>query len=285
MITLLHEVRIRDYDILMIQESWRHYEEAKMYNSRDINFILKNNEKKTCFYVNNRIDDNNWHSIWHFKNVKIIILQLWRQNKEFSQDSINAQKICSMNIHEMYNFSSINYNEISSKESLLVLKQTLRMSNENVIINNFNLHHFHWNKSSYFKQHLLSNDLLIVMRFVDAILSLLKNIIIRNYQKLKIIIDLFFATQRVVNKLISCEVIHEMENSFDHLFIDIIFDLKAQKKSKRRFKRNWKALNEKKFNNVIRNHLSKFLLNALTNQQRIDNYITKLLQTLKEIIK
>ena len=73
-ITLLHEMKIKDYNILMIQESWRHYKKTKMYNSRDIDFILKNNKEKTCFYVNNRIDDNNWHNTWHFKNVKIIIL-------------------------------------------------------------------------------------------------------------------------------------------------------------------------------------------------------------------
>ena len=143
MIALLHEMRIRNYDILMIQESWRHHEKTRMYSSRDTDFILKNNEKKTCFYVNNRIDDNNWHSTWHFKNVKIIILQLRRQSEKSSQDSMNTHEICSMNIHEMYNFSSINYNEISSRKSLFVLKQTLRMSNENVIMNDFNLHHFH----------------------------------------------------------------------------------------------------------------------------------------------
>ena len=198
---------------------------------------------------------------------------------------MNTQKICSMNIHEMYNFSSINYNEILSKESLFVLKQALRMSNENVIVNDFNLHHFHWSESSYFKQHLLSNNLLIVMRFVDAILSLLKSIIIKDYQESKIIIDLFFAIQKVVNKLISCEIIHEMKNSFDHLFIDIIFDLRTQKKSKRRFKRNWKVLNKKKFNDVIRDHLLKSLSDVLTNRQRMNNYITKLLQTLKEAAK
>ena len=56
---------------------------------------------------------------------------------------MNAQKICLMNIHEMYNFLLINYNKILSRKSLFVLKQTLRMSNENVIINNFNLHHFY----------------------------------------------------------------------------------------------------------------------------------------------
>ena len=56
---------------------------------------------------------------------------------------MNTQKICLMNIYKMYNFSLINYNEISLKESLFVLKQALRMSNENVIINNFNLHHLY----------------------------------------------------------------------------------------------------------------------------------------------
>ena len=143
MITLLHEMSIKDYDILMIQKSWWHHKRTKTYNSRDIDFILKDNEKRTCFYVNNRIDDNNWHNIWHFKNVKIIILQLRRQSEKFSQDLMNTHEICLMNIHKMYNFSSINYNEVSSKENLFVLKQTLRISNENVIVNDFNLHHFH----------------------------------------------------------------------------------------------------------------------------------------------
>ena len=143
MIILLHEMRIRDYDILMIQESWRHHEKAKTYNSRGIDFTLKDNEEKTCFYVNNRINGNSWHNTWHFKNVKIIILQLRRQNEEFSQDSMNTHEICSMNIHEMYNSSSVNYNEVSSKENLFVLKQTLRMSSESVIMNDFNLHYSH----------------------------------------------------------------------------------------------------------------------------------------------
>ena len=47
-----------------------------------------------------------------------------------------------MNIYNIYNFSSINHNEISEKESFLALKQALRMQNKNVVMNNFNLHHF-----------------------------------------------------------------------------------------------------------------------------------------------
>ena len=70
-------------------------------------------------------------------------MQLQRQNEKFLQNSMNTHEICSMNIHEMYNFSLINYNEILSKESLLVLKQILRILNESVIMNDFNLHHFY----------------------------------------------------------------------------------------------------------------------------------------------
>ena len=146
MIILLHEKRIKNYNILMIQKLWQHHEKTRTYNSRDIDFTLKNNNEKTCFYVNNRIDGNNWHNTWHFKNVNIITLQLRKQNKENARDSMNTQLnsmniSCSMNIYDVYNFSPINHNEISEKENLFTLKQALRMQSESVIINDFNLYH------------------------------------------------------------------------------------------------------------------------------------------------
>ena len=184
---------------------------------------------------------------------------------------------CLMNIYNIYNLSSVNHNEILKKESFFALKQTMYMQNKNVIINDFNLHHFVWKKFLYLKQYLLLNDLLIMMRIVDVTLLLFRNIVTKDYQNFKIIVDLSFATTEIVDKFIFCDVIHEMKNSFDHLFIDTVFDLKAQKKLKRRFKRNWKILNEKKFKNVIWKHLSKSLLNTSTSRQRIDNYMTTFL--------
>ena len=179
-------------------------------------------------------------------------------------DSMNAS--CSMNIHDVYNSSSINHNKILKKENFFALKQTLRMQSESVIINDFNLHHSVWKEFSYSRQHLLLNDLLIMMRIVDVTLSLSRNIVTKNYQNFKIIINLSFATAKIVDKLIFYDVIYELKNSFDHLFIDTIFNLKTQKKSKWRFKRNWKVLNEKKFKNVIWKHLSKSLSNTSTNR-------------------
>ena len=47
----------------------------------------------------------------------------------------------SMNIHNIYNLLSVNHNKILKKEIFFALKQTLRIQNKNVIINDFNLHH------------------------------------------------------------------------------------------------------------------------------------------------
>ena len=73
-------------------------------------------------------------------------MQLQQQNEENAQNLMNTQSnsmnaSCSMNIYDIYNFLSINHNKISKKKNFFALKQTLRMQNENVIINNFNLHH------------------------------------------------------------------------------------------------------------------------------------------------
>ena len=48
-----------------------------------------------------------------------------------------------MNIHKIYNSLSVNYNKILSRKSLFILKQTLRMLNKNIIINDFNLHYLY----------------------------------------------------------------------------------------------------------------------------------------------
>ena len=62
MITLLQKKKIKKYDILVIQKLWRYSESARTYNSRNVDFTLKNNEEKTCFYVKKRINSNSWYT-------------------------------------------------------------------------------------------------------------------------------------------------------------------------------------------------------------------------------
>ena len=60
MISLLQKKNIVNYDVLMIQKSWRDTKNAHAYNSCNIDFTLINNEDKLCFLINKRINNNNW---------------------------------------------------------------------------------------------------------------------------------------------------------------------------------------------------------------------------------
>ena len=78
-----------------------------------------------------------------------------------------------MNKHKVYNLSSINYSEITSKNDFIILKKTLHMKSENVIMSDFSLHYFLQAKLLYFKQYLLTDDLLSFICLIDVTLSLL----------------------------------------------------------------------------------------------------------------
>ncbi len=164
MIALLHEKKIKNYDILILQEFWWFNENFRAYCSATVDFTLKNNENKICFYINKRIDSNIWHSTWHFKDVNTITLQTLTNNTQTTQKVIH--------IHEAYNLSLRDYEVIHEKESLSNIEKMLHMSKECILVKDFNLHHLTWEELFYSRQHLLSNDLIEIITNVDASLML-----------------------------------------------------------------------------------------------------------------
>ena len=152
--------------------------------------------------------------------MSTIILHL-RFDEERSESEI-------LQIHRIYNSPSINHNETNNKESLSKVKATMSMHGESIAVGDFNLHHSSWADLFYFKQHLLANDLLNIMQNVKISLTLLKDIITRDYQEAQIIMNLSFVTDDIANKLIYCEINEKVENAFDHLSIRTILDLRTQ---------------------------------------------------------
>ena len=161
-----------------------------------------------------------------------------------------TQKV--IHIHEAYNLSLRNHEVIHEKESLSDIEKTLHMSKECILVKDFNLHHFTWEKLFYSRQHLLSNDLIEMIINVDASLTLSQNTITRNYQKFQMTINLIFTTNDIMNQLIWCEIDEEMKNFSDHLLIQTIINFKVCKKSAQKSRHNWKTMNEEKFINTLK---------------------------------
>ena len=141
MITLLHEKNIKKYDILIIQELWRFNESFKTYCFASANFTLTNNESKTCFYINKKIDSNMWYLTWHFKKVNIVTIQIHTNDEQTISKSIY--------IHETYNSFFKDHETTHEKRNLSMIKQTLNMHEKSILMKNFNLHHSTWKNFSY----------------------------------------------------------------------------------------------------------------------------------------
>ncbi len=124
-----------------------------------------------------------------------------------------------IHIHKAYNLSLKNHEIIHEKENLSNIKKTLHMLKENILVKDFNLHHFTWEESFYLKQHLLLNELIKMIININALLALFQNIITRNYQEFQMTINLIFMTDDIMNQLIWCKINKEMKNFSDHLLI------------------------------------------------------------------
>ncbi len=141
MIMLLHEKKIKNYDILILQELWQFDDIFKAYCSAIVDFTLKNNEDRICFYINKRINSNIWYSTWYFKDVDTIMLQT------LTNDAQMIQKV--IHIHEAYNSSLKDHKIIHEKENLSNIEKMLHMLRESILVEDFNLHHFTWEESFY----------------------------------------------------------------------------------------------------------------------------------------
>ncbi len=120
---------------------------------------------------------------------------------------------------------------------------------------------------------------------IDASLALFQDIIMRNYQEFQMTINLIFMTDDIMNQLIWCKINEEMKNFSNHLSIQTIIDFRVCKKSARKSCCNWKIMNEEKFINILKEQMSKSLLNHEMRCWCINEYIKQLLNALKKIIK
>ena len=161
----------------------------------------------------------------------------------------------------VYNSSFKDHEIIHEKENLSNIKKTLHMSKENILVKDFNLHHFTWKESFYLRQHLLLNELIEMITNIDASLALSQDTITRTYQESQMTINLVFTTENITNRLIWCEINEKMKNFSDHLLIQTVINLKVCKKSARRLRCNWKTMNEKKFINTLKEQMLESLLN------------------------
>jgi hypothetical protein len=211
MIFMLANSKIQNYDILTIQEFWHNACVFTSYNSLIVDFHLtyeKKNDVKICFYINVKLNVNDW-SIEHvFFDVCIIKLKIIQKN---------IHRI--VHIHNVYSASSISYfsNELFS--SLKMMKRFLNDDTKHVLLKDFNLHHLLWSNSIRFTQHVAIDQLIELFNTTHMQLCLSQNIIIWEARNSISTIDLMFMTNRLQACVTHCESRLDLYQFSNHILL------------------------------------------------------------------
>jgi hypothetical protein len=226
--------------VLIIQKFWRNACVSTSYNSFNIDFHLTyhdENDVRTCFYVNTKLDVNRWSMHFSFEDVCTLKLK-----------TIDDRII---NIHNVYNSSFVFYTFRIVLIALKTMKSKLINEKKHILLDDFNLHHSMWKEIFRSTQHDAANQLIDVVLQTRMQLTLSTNTIIWKARHLSSTIDLMFMINWLVNNVISCETRFDLNQSSNHISIFITFTLEINSVSIRQ-KRSWKRVDVEKLRSNLR---------------------------------
>jgi hypothetical protein len=269
MISLLANFQIREYDILTIQNSWRNVCVSTSYNSFSIDFHFLYEMKKNvraCFYVNTKLNVNNW-SI-DFVSLNMCTLKL----------HLNDQHI--VNIHNVYNVSSMFY----ALNALLLIIETTQnrfvIDEEHVFLKDFNLHHFLWSNSIRSIQHTAIDQLIDLLVNKHMNLCLFQRIVTWKAKNSRNIIDLIFMIERLQASITHCENRRDLNQSSNSISISTIFTLKIEQTFVKE-RKAWKKIDSERLTFCLRLLVVSAFFN---NVNDIETFVKKIQLSVQSII-
>jgi hypothetical protein len=270
MISLLTNSQIKEYDILTIQKFRRNVCVSTSYNSFSIDFYFLYEMKKNvrvCFYVNTKLNVNNW-SI-DFVSLNMCTLKL----------NLNDQ--CIVNIHNVYNVFSMFY---ASDASLLIIETTQNrfvIDEEHVFLKNFNLHHSLWSDSIRSTQHTAIDQLIDLLVNKHMNLCLSQKIVIWKAKNSRNIINLIFMIERLQASITHCESRRDLSQSSNYISIFTIFTLKIERTFVKK-RKAWKKIDNEKLTFCLRTFVVSTFFN---NVNDIETFVKEIQFSVQSIIQ
>jgi hypothetical protein len=261
MISLLIDLIVQQFDVLIIQKFWRNACVSTSYNSFNIDFHLiyyRENDVRTCFYVNTKLDVNKWSMNFSFEDFCTLKLK-----------TIDDRII---NIYNVYSSSFVFYTFRIVLITLKIVKSKLMNEEEHILLNDFNLHHSMWEEIFRSTQHDATNQFIDVVLQTRMQFTLSTSTIIWKTRHLSSTIDLVFMISWLVNNVISCETRFDFNQSLNHISIFIILTLEIDFVSIKQ-KRAWKRVDVEKLRNSWRLFVVSSSFNIVEQVKVFANFI------------
>jgi exonuclease III len=248
MATLLRDPKVKDFDILAIQEPWVNtFADTTHHPAKDHFHLCYPQSKyegpaKVCMFINKRLDHSKWKSESHNQCICTVTLALGQGNDTGE-----------IKLHNIYNPDQ----KAENRQSVLPHLRRILLSaqqREQIVVGDFNLHHDMWGGPDGPRREAEAEDLVELMEDFDLTSTLAPGTITYEEGSKQATIDLCLVTLGLVDRIIRSEVDRSLDHDSDHLPIVTSLDISVKQLS-REPSRNWKSVDEKRFKSAIVNNL------------------------------
>ncbi len=266
----LIDKKVREFDIVAIQKQDCNNNDSQSFNSA-YNFfhLVKNSssQSRTCIYVNKCLRFNQWIVETAESDICSIRILICNADDE-------TQMLRLLNI-----YNSCSLFTTFTERSLIIsrLNEILKNDCKQLIVEDFNLHHSHWEEWRCFTRHTMTDTLLNIITNARLKLLLKSDIITREAHNQFTMIDLVFSSKKIQFMICKCKIQINLHQRLNHLLI--ITELCLQTISVQLSTWwLWKKMNIETLSAYLRIHLS--LKRSLNNKTMINDRVCKIIRVL-----
>ncbi len=229
-------------------------------------------QSRTCIYINKYLRFNQW--IVETAESDICLIRILTCNADDETQTLRLLNI----------YNSCSLFTTFTEKSLIIsrLNKLLKNDCEQLIVENFNLHHSHWEEWRCFTRHTTIDTLLNIITNVRLKLLLKSNTITCEAYNQFTMIDLVFSSEKIQFMTCKCKIRIDLHQRLNHLLI--VTELCLQTISVQLSTWwLWKKINTEALSAYLRIHLS--LKHSLDDKTMMNNKVCKIIRVLQKIIE
>ncbi len=182
----------------------------------------------------------------------------------------------------IYNSSSLFITFTERFSTISRLNELLKNDCEQLVVENFNLHHSHWKRWKCFTRHMMTDTLLNIITNARLRLLLKSDIITRKIHNQFTMINLVFSSEKIQSMTCKCKVRIDLHQKSNHL--SIVIELNLQTISVQLLTHwLWKKMNTETLSTYLQIHLLSD--HSLNSKAEMNDRVTEIIRVLQEIIE
>ncbi len=204
--------KVRKFNIIIIQKQDHNNNSLQSFNSiHNFFHLVKNSssQSRTCIYINKHLKFDQW--IVKTVESDICLIRILTRNADDEMQTLRLLNV--------YNSCSL-FTTFTEKSSIIsCLNELLKNDCKQLIIKDFNLHHFHWEERRCFTHHTMTDILLNVIINARLKLLLKSDIITHKAHNQFTMINLVFNSEKIKFMICKCKIQINLHQRLNHLLI------------------------------------------------------------------